>query len=257
MTVMRVSELAKRSGVTASALRYYEQRGLLPARRSRAGYRLYDERSVERLAFISAAKRLGLDLDEIGELTGIWQQQACIEVKRALRPRIMRRLAAAEGQARELEAFCDRLRTALDQLEQLPDREASCDPNCDFLAESEARVAERQSPAFEDSQACSLSGPDYSERIERWRGLLQGARRSPAPRGSWWSLPVDRAGEVAELAAAEQECCAFLQLSIDFPPGRVRLHVSAADDRMPSPGSSAAQAAELLGAVDQRQDAAA
>ncbi|WP_435107093.1 MerR family transcriptional regulator [Nocardiopsis synnemataformans] len=71
MVLMRVSELAERSGVPASTLRYCEERGLLPAQRSPAGYRLYDQRALERLAFITAAKQLGLDLDEIGELTAI------------------------------------------------------------------------------------------------------------------------------------------------------------------------------------------
>lgn len=57
---MRISQLAERSGVPATTLRFYEGAGLLPADRTPAGYRSYDEDAVERLAFIGAAKRLGL-----------------------------------------------------------------------------------------------------------------------------------------------------------------------------------------------------
>jgi hypothetical protein len=58
VTTMRISQLAERSGVPATTLRFYEATGLLPAARNPAGYRLYGEEAVERLAFIGAAKHL-------------------------------------------------------------------------------------------------------------------------------------------------------------------------------------------------------
>ena len=64
--------VAHRSGFSAATLRYYEEIGLLPeASRTPAGYRLYDDRTLDRLAFISRAKQLGCSLDEITDLTGL------------------------------------------------------------------------------------------------------------------------------------------------------------------------------------------
>lgn len=65
MDGLLVSELARRSGVPATTLRFYEREGLLPAGRTTSGYRVYDDVAVDRLAFIATAKRLGLALPEI------------------------------------------------------------------------------------------------------------------------------------------------------------------------------------------------
>ncbi|MFE1555035.1 MerR family DNA-binding transcriptional regulator [Streptomyces sp. NPDC058734] len=59
MSTLRISQLAERSGVPASTLRFYETAGLLPAERTASGYRQYGPDAVERLAFISSAKLLG------------------------------------------------------------------------------------------------------------------------------------------------------------------------------------------------------
>ncbi|WP_442813159.1 MerR family transcriptional regulator [Streptomyces sp. NBC_01800] len=69
---MRISQLAERSGVPATTLRFYEGAGLLAAGRTASGYRVYGEDAVERLAFIGAAKHLGLPLEEISELLAVW-----------------------------------------------------------------------------------------------------------------------------------------------------------------------------------------
>ena len=67
---MKISEVAERSGVPASTLRYYERLGMLAARRNPNGYRHFDEDHLERLEFIASAKRLGLELPEIRDLLG-------------------------------------------------------------------------------------------------------------------------------------------------------------------------------------------
>lgn len=75
---LTVSKLAERVGASADTLRYYERIGLLPpAERSPAGYRLYGEDAVTRMAFIKGAQRLGLRLEEIGELLHIREQGLC------------------------------------------------------------------------------------------------------------------------------------------------------------------------------------
>ena len=61
---MRIGELAERAGTTPRTLRYYESRGLLPARRSGNGYRTYDEDDVRLLEQIRTLQDFGFDLEE-------------------------------------------------------------------------------------------------------------------------------------------------------------------------------------------------
>lgn len=61
-----ISAIARRSGVAASALRYYEERGLLRSERPGAGQRRFPRSTLRRIAFIVFAQKIGLSLDEIG-----------------------------------------------------------------------------------------------------------------------------------------------------------------------------------------------
>lgn len=63
--VLTISEVAERSGFSASALRYYEREGLIEASRTAGGQRRYARHELRRLAFIAAARHVGLTLDEI------------------------------------------------------------------------------------------------------------------------------------------------------------------------------------------------
>jgi MerR family redox-sensitive transcriptional activator SoxR len=63
--LMTVSEAARRSGYAASALRYYEREGLITATRTSGGQRRYQRSVLRRLAFIRAARNVGLSLDEV------------------------------------------------------------------------------------------------------------------------------------------------------------------------------------------------
>lgn len=68
-TEMEIGEVARRAGVRPSAVRYYEERGLIaPARRGAGRRRLYGVEAVERLALITFAKRIGFSLKEIRAL---------------------------------------------------------------------------------------------------------------------------------------------------------------------------------------------
>jgi MerR family transcriptional regulator, redox-sensitive transcriptional activator SoxR len=60
-----IGEVAARSGVAASALRFYEDEGLLRSERSAGGQRRFARDTLRRLAFIRAAQRVGLTLEEI------------------------------------------------------------------------------------------------------------------------------------------------------------------------------------------------
>jgi MerR family redox-sensitive transcriptional activator SoxR len=64
--LLTISEVSRRSGVAASALRFYEQRGLIAAQRTGSGHRRFARPVLRRIAFIVFAQRVGLTLDEIG-----------------------------------------------------------------------------------------------------------------------------------------------------------------------------------------------
>jgi MerR family transcriptional regulator, redox-sensitive transcriptional activator SoxR len=63
--LMTITEVAKRSGVASSALRFYESRGLIASERAGSGHRRYLRAVLRRIAFIVFAQRIGLSLDEI------------------------------------------------------------------------------------------------------------------------------------------------------------------------------------------------
>jgi MerR family transcriptional regulator, redox-sensitive transcriptional activator SoxR len=63
--LLTIGEVARRSGVAASALRFYEQRGLIRSERTGSGHRRYARPVLWRIAFIVFAQRIGLTLDEI------------------------------------------------------------------------------------------------------------------------------------------------------------------------------------------------
>jgi MerR family redox-sensitive transcriptional activator SoxR len=64
---LTIGELAERSGAATSALRFYEARGLLSSERTSGGHRVYPRSMLRRVAFVRAAQRCGLTLDEIRE----------------------------------------------------------------------------------------------------------------------------------------------------------------------------------------------
>src|SRR5688500_3454520 len=64
--LMTIGEVAQRSGVAASALRYYEERGLITSERAGSRHRRYPRPVLRRIAFIVFAQRIGLSLEEIG-----------------------------------------------------------------------------------------------------------------------------------------------------------------------------------------------
>ncbi len=215
---MRIAQLAERCNVATSTLRYYERRGLLPARRSPAGYRLYDGDSVERLRFISAAKRLGLGLTEITELLDVWRDGACVEVKATYRHHLAERYAKARARSFELDDFASTLRRTLTHLDTLPDRSGPCDGECAFLdgAHDTSSVV-----------ACSLNAHDQGGRISRWRDLLRDGHRAEIPGGLRVELPTERAAQAAELAVAEQRCCPFFTFTLQLQDQTAHLEVRA------------------------------
>src|SRR6476659_8982500 len=64
--VLTISQVSRRSGVASSALRFYEQLGLIASERAGSGHRRYPRSVLRRIAFIVFAQRIGLTLEEIG-----------------------------------------------------------------------------------------------------------------------------------------------------------------------------------------------
>jgi MerR family transcriptional regulator, redox-sensitive transcriptional activator SoxR len=65
-SLLTIGEVARRSGVSSSALRFYEERGLITSERAGSGHRRYPRPVLRRIAFIVFAQRVGLSLEEIG-----------------------------------------------------------------------------------------------------------------------------------------------------------------------------------------------
>jgi len=109
-SLLRVGEVARRSGVGVETLRFYERSGLLdrPAR-TENGYRLYGEEVLERLAFIKRAQALGFTLDEIGRVIAEKRagQTPCAHVREIVRRRLQEldeRMAQMRRYRREVAA---------------------------------------------------------------------------------------------------------------------------------------------------------
>jgi MerR family redox-sensitive transcriptional activator SoxR len=63
--LLTISQVSRRSGVAASALRFYEDRGLIESERAGSGHRRYHRSVLRRIAFVVFAQRIGLSLDEV------------------------------------------------------------------------------------------------------------------------------------------------------------------------------------------------
>jgi DNA-binding transcriptional MerR regulator len=129
VSTYRISQLADRCGVPATTLRFYESAGLLPADRTPAGYRVYDQTAVERLAMIASAKHLGLSLDEIRDLLTARDHDPCAAVRARLLVLVENQIDQASQRIAELTAFTHYL-TAVHQDLSNPAPAGGCGPGC-------------------------------------------------------------------------------------------------------------------------------
>lgn len=231
MNGLLVSELARRSGVPTTTLRFYEEQGLLPAGRTPSGYRVYDDAAVDRLGFIATAKRLGLALPEIRLLLQPWQHGGCRDVQAELGPLLEARITETRERIAELTDFGKRLEAAREHL-GLIDRDGPCDSSCTFLDEPSPAGLRLQSLPRPDQLAegaggqtppiaCSLETGQRGDRAERWHAVLEAvAARTVIEGGLRLEFEPQRVdvAELAGLAAAEAGCCAFLELTLRFGP---------------------------------------
>lgn len=126
-TRYRIGQLAQRVGVSTKAIRFYEQRGILPEpARTDSGYRWYSERDVDRLQFVLRAKAVGLSLPEIADIVEIRDsgRVPCVHVRQLLD----RKFEEVSERIRTLE----RLQNELDELREVAESidVVSADDSC-------------------------------------------------------------------------------------------------------------------------------
>jgi DNA-binding transcriptional MerR regulator len=235
MTMM-IKEVAERSGFSAPTVRYYEEIGLLPeATRTPSGYRTYDERTVERLAFIARAKQLGCTLDEIADLTTAWDGGRCGPIQDRLRVVVAGKLATALRQIVDLTTLSTELQRAAAALEMhRPD--GPCDDRCGCVGDVSEQAfpisVTAKPPTNEVPIACTLRSDTLRGQLDDWQAVLAHAeRRKPLEDGVRvefaHGVPTDG---LMRLVAAEQDCCQFIRFAITVDTRGVALEARAPDD---------------------------
>lgn len=231
-----IAEVARRSGFPASTLRYYEDVGLVRAAgRTDAGYRVYDDRSLAKLAFVARAKQLGCTLDEIADLVTAWEGERCEPVQDRLRGLVDAKITETQTRLGEMVAFTAQLHEAAAALRtHTPD--GPCDDDCGCTTTGSAPagptavvLTDRQLLAGETPIACTLAADDMAGRLEAWRDALEpvvdrtridgGVRLTFAP-----GTPLT---QVADLAAAEYDCCVFFRFAVTVDDRGKALEVTA------------------------------
>ena len=244
-TGYRIKDVAERSGFTTATLRYYEEIGLLPeSPRTTGGYRLYDDHTLDRLAFIARAKQLGCTLEEIADLALAWDGGQCGPVQDRLRTLVADKLAGAQRQVAELSTLVMELGRAAATLEQHRP-EGPCDDQCGCVTDTASdQPVQRQTVSLgmkprptSDSPAiaCTLGPASMPARFDEWCALLAHAeRRDPIEGGLRTTFatttPLE---ELIRLAAAEQDCCQFFDFTITVDTRGIALEVRAPTEALP------------------------
>ncbi|GAB2781175.1 Zn(2+)-responsive transcriptional regulator [Halomonas shantousis] len=117
---MKVSELARRAGVTAETVRHYTREGLLQPRRDpHNGYQLYDGTALNRLQFIQRARTLGFSVREISDILehADHGDSPCPMVRDLL----AQRLPLIHARIQELQALANRMEQAMANWQNMPD----------------------------------------------------------------------------------------------------------------------------------------
>ncbi|HUP70844.1 MAG TPA: MerR family transcriptional regulator [Acidimicrobiales bacterium] len=113
---LTVAEVGRLTGATRKALRHYEQVGLVrPARRTEAGYRLYDQEALRRIHLVNRAKLLGLSLAEADDFIHV-ADGCCAEDHPELATMVAAKLVETERRIGELRSLEETLRGVLDRL---------------------------------------------------------------------------------------------------------------------------------------------
>ena len=104
---MNIGDVARRSGLPAKTIRYYEDIGLIRPQRAENGYRAFRESDLAKLAFVGRARSLGFSIEECRTLLALWEDRAraSAEVKRIAQEHLAdidRKLAELQAMRRTL-----------------------------------------------------------------------------------------------------------------------------------------------------------
>jgi DNA-binding transcriptional MerR regulator len=256
MTTLRIAEVSERTGVPATTLRYYEDIGLLaPAGRSENGYRAYEERDVERLRFITRAKRLDISLDDLRELVQAWDTDDCASVQDRMAQVVSARLTETQERIVDLVELAGHLQSAAGRLAGAPEP-GPCGEGCacstaptatdpTFVELTQAIRADplmitvTATPSDESSAeadvvrppiACTLDHDAMRGRISDWQAVLTRATSRGSIAGGvalTFAHDVQPTAELARLAAAEHGCCTFFDFTLEVTTAGVRFEVRA------------------------------
>lgn len=136
-----IGVVAARAGVSVSALRFYEARGLIASQRSEGGQRRYGRSVLRRVAFIQVAQRVGLTLEEIGRALATLPSDDGLtpadwkRLSNAWRPMLDERIRLLEGLRDELDSCigCGCLSLERCRLRNFGDRAAALGPGPRYL----------------------------------------------------------------------------------------------------------------------------
>ena len=142
--MLKISELAQRTGLSAHTLRFYEKNGLIHASdRSEAGYRYYSDADVRRAEFVKTARNIGFSLEDIGQLLSIRvnkDSHSCQEVTDITR----HKLEEVNQKIEELRSMQSTLGILLDSCCGGPENATHCSI-LEALEEGEVRAARKKS----------------------------------------------------------------------------------------------------------------
>ncbi|MGV9312041.1 MerR family transcriptional regulator [Streptomyces sp. NPDC003691] len=127
---MRIGEIAERAGTTTRTLRYYESRGLLPARRAENGYRAYDESDLRLLDEIRTLQDFGFGLEDTRPFV------ECLRAGHPAGDACPASMAVYRAKLGELDALIEKLTSVRErvgeQLERAEARRHEPEPRCSF-----------------------------------------------------------------------------------------------------------------------------
>lgn len=179
MQRLRIGQLAKRTGVRAKTIRYYEQIGLLPkVPRDSSGYRRYPETEIARLRLVSRSKLLGLSLGEIKEIVGYIADGHCDAVQTRLTALISEKLDEIDAKISELALLKEDLLLYQNRLEQRPqtglqpvDRKSIADCSC--IGEEDTHVRDQAGQGL-SRHLVPVAGEDINLKEGRYLNGQQG-----------------------------------------------------------------------------------
>jgi len=192
------------------------------------GYRVFDESALDELSFISRAKGIGMQLDEISELRHAWATGECRMLQARLRLFLADRIAHTRSQQDELAAFERQLASVLSRLDAREPGPEQCGQGCecefDLDSPSDATISAR-------TLGCTLDPDELGARVAQWRAVARSAhvvesRRDLVRLQFPFPFEPDLMIRLCALCAAEARCCSEASFVVTFRGGELMLTVA-------------------------------